>query len=228
MLMKLAVTLTALILTNLTGEAHAADPIFGKEIRLQGYSAGGNGCPSGSVSVIMSPDGSEFSVLYDKLTVGVGPGKPTAYASCEVDISLSKPFMMGFRIESADFRGFVSLAPGVVAEQRVKLSSGLVKEIRNATADFGAQRWYGPTQENYILSTVHPTSQLDVLSCVPLNKKTHIIIKTEIRMQQNRNPNGTGLLAVDSTDGKLIQRYHVRWENCARDIGSIIGGLFGR
>lgn len=196
------------------------------QLQMTGVISGGSGCPQGTVNVAMAPDGSSFSVLYDRLGTQVGPGVRVGAADCRVEIKIRKPLMLGFQIESADFRGFVALDPGVAAEQRVSVAAGAIRQIRDATADFGHQRWVGPVQQPFTLTAVRP-GRLDILACAPPRENISIVIKTQIRMQQARNPNGQGLLTVDSADGKVMQRYKLRYQNCARTIGSVIGGILG-
>jgi len=196
-------------------------------IRYIGFSNGGPGCPQGSVQVVMSPDGGSFTVIYDRLNLRIVPGQASAATECEVDISLNKPPLLGLKVMSADFRGFVGLTPGVWAEQKVSVAAGLVKEFRRVSADFGQQSWVGPTQQNFNLSTVHVRNPTDILSCLPPNKKTHVIIKTKLKVYQQNGLGGEGLLAVDSTDGRFTQHFNIAWVDCIQSIGGLLDGLFG-
>lgn len=205
----------------------ASSQVFAAPIRYVGHVNGGPGCPQGSVQVVMTPDGSSFTVIYDRLNLHLMPGQGTAATECEVDISLNKPPLLGMKVMSADFRGFVGLSPNVWAEQRVSVAAGLVKEFRRVSADFGQQSWVGPTQQNFNLQTVHTRNPTDILSCLPPNKKTHVIIKTKLQVYQRGGLGGEGILAVDSTDGRFTQRFDIQWVDCVGVIGGLLGGLFG-
>lgn len=208
-----------------------ADPAFAGpagDIQMVGYSSNGLGCPQGSVTVQWAPDGNSFTVLYDRLLVEVGGGRgPRAGTNCNVDIQLRKHRLAGFSVEAVDFRGFVQLDPGVVAQQVVRVASGSSKELRALTTDFGFQRWQGPVAENYILSTVRPPRRPEILNCLPFREQTQLTIKTEMQIQ-NAQGGRSGMMAVDSSDGRVMQRYHLRWQNCAATTIDLIGNLIGR
>lgn len=195
------------------------------EVEITGLSIGGNGCPQNSVDVVLAPDAKSFTVLYDQFYVEVAPGRSKQSAKCQVELDFKKPRAMGFTIEAVDFRGFVHLEPGATAEQKVSAGISASSRIRQATSDFGYQRWSGPVSENFILSTVRPFKTPEILNCLPAKKSTTLVLKSELKINQ-RHPASSGLLTVDSTDGRMAQRYHMRWVNCAKAIGGIIGGLF--
>jgi hypothetical protein len=195
-------------------------------VQVTGVISGGAGCPQGTVQVVMAPDGSSFTVLYDQLQLQASPSQPIGAMDCTVTINLRKPLLMGFGIESVDFRGFVGLDRGVAAEQRVSVTSGAVKGIREISTEFSTQTWRGPLRQNYTMTTVRPLQGLEILNCLPPRENTKIVIKSRLRMQVQHG-HGEGLLTVDSTDGKMAQKYHLRWQNCANDIGNVIGGILG-
>ena len=133
---------------------------------------------------------------------------------------------MGFRIESADFRGFVHLDPGVIADQNVRISSSPIPELRKVSAEFASQQWVGPVSQNYTLTTVRPLRTPEVLDCVPPRENTQIIIQSRIRIAQ-AGGSRIGQLTVDSVDGKLVQRYNLKWVNCLKSARDFIRGLGG-
>ena len=218
--MRLLGALAAFTFATLNLTAAQAAP----RVEVTGVITGGNGCPQGTAQVVMAPDGSAFTVLYDAMNLHVDPSNPNGILDCQVHINIKKPLMMGFFVESADFRGFVALDPGMVAEQQVSLASGATSDIRRMTSDFGVQRWAGPVADNYTITTVRPRTGLDILNCVPPREKTRIVVTSRISIRPGTAA-GNGQVAVDSTDGRLAQHYRLRWQNCANDIGNAIGGI---
>ncbi len=107
--MKLFKSLVAgtVLLSVFSSQALAAS-----EVSIQGAGYGGNGCPAGSASVNVSPDGQELSVLFDKFVAD----KNTRRASCNLTIPIKVP--QGFQISlyDADYRGYV--APRTTARLR--------------------------------------------------------------------------------------------------------------
>jgi Domain of unknown function (DUF4360) len=101
LIMKLLHTcLTGAVLLAVTsGQALATSAVS-----IQGAGYGGNGCPAGSASVNVSPDGQELSILFDKFVAD----KNQRRASCNLTIPIKVP--QGFQISlyNADYRGYVA------------------------------------------------------------------------------------------------------------------------
>jgi len=200
------------------------------QIQVTGLKTSGEACPEGSVQVQVAPDGSSFTVLDDRLVLSSTPGSPNARTQCQVTVNIRKPLMMGFTIESADFRGFIALDPGMIAEQKVSISTAPVKELQKISAEFGQQVFRGPIQQDYILSTVRPIKGSDILNCVPPRENTKIVINTDLRIRVG-SQNGFGEFTVDSVDGKVRQTYRLKKQDCAQQLGNALGtliDLFGK
>jgi hypothetical protein len=77
-----------------------------------GYPAtGGNGCPAGTVSANLSPDGTQLSILFDQFLAEAGPGvgKTLDRKSCNISIPVTVPGGYSVSIMAVDYRGFVGL-----------------------------------------------------------------------------------------------------------------------
>ena len=77
-----------------------------------GYpSTGGNGCPAGTVSANLSPDGQQLSILFDQFVAEAGPavGKTLDRKSCNISIPVTVPGGYSISIMAVDYRGFVGL-----------------------------------------------------------------------------------------------------------------------
>lgn len=196
-------------------------------VQMLGYQSRGAGCPAGSVQVIWAPDYRSFTILYDRLLLEAGRGRGSAgQISCEVEMNLQKHRLQGFAVEAVDFRGFVQLDPGVRAQQIVKVSSGSTKELRTLSTDFGSQRWQGPIDRNYTLSTVRPARRPEILNCIPYRENTRLVVQTKLEIS-NAGGGRSGMMAVDSGDGRVMQRYHVRWQNCVETTKDLIEDIIG-
>ncbi len=174
--------------------------------------SGGAGCPQGTVQVVMSPDATAMTVLYDAFHLNVKDANSVAIMDCEVRVKFEKPAATNFGIESADFRGFVSLEPGLVALQKVHVRSGSTREERLASAEFAEQRWIGPVNEEFILTT-HRPSGVEMVGCHPTREKTRVVIRSRIRINSRRS-GGSGQLTVDSVDGRVAQKFNLKWQSC--------------
>ena len=213
-----------------------------REIQVQSIDYGGDGCPQGTVTTILSPDATTLTVLYDAFTARVGGGVGEERRSCNVTLRLKKPRLWSFSVDSVDFRGHIHLDHGVRAEQKVDFSSGPTRIGFNQS--FGFQRWVGPISQNYMLSTVRPLQGPQILTCLPPRENTKIELKSSIRLAGGGGHRG-GMMSVDSADGRLVQTYRLTWVSCLQalgelgrqpqsiraggvDIGGLIGGLLGR
>jgi hypothetical protein len=90
----------------------AISPASAQSVQIQGASYGGSGCPNGSASVSVSPDGQELTVLFDSFNV------TNSRKSCNLSIPIRVP--QGFQISlyDADYRGYV--APNTQANLRAE------------------------------------------------------------------------------------------------------------
>jgi hypothetical protein len=87
------------------------------KVKIVGAGYGGNGCPEGSASVNVSPDGQELSILFDQF-IALGNKSSEARKSCNLSIPIQVP--QGFQISlyDADYRGYV--APGTTGKLRAE------------------------------------------------------------------------------------------------------------
>ena len=189
------------------------------EVQILRVATTGSGCPEGSVQVILAPDASAITVLYDRYNLSVTAAAPNASMECDVMVDLRKPRDFGFSIESADFRGFVFLDEGMTAEQKVQIQSGPVKGIRKITSEFGSHIWSGPFRDEYLLNAQRTVRRPEVLDCVPPRAETKIIINSIVRIHPNATP-GSGQVSVDSLDGRVLQKYHLQWQSCGHGRGN--------
>ncbi len=184
------------------------------QVTLTGVEYQGSGCPQGHVSVTLSPNGSAFSVLYDSFNLTVGDNIAQAQANCSITLHLRKPKKLGFRVDNADFRGFVALDPGVTATQKVQVMAGPNHGHQQLSAEFGTQVWNGPMADNYILRAVRPTNNRPpVLDCVPPKENTDIVINSQVNLAGGSNDR-FGQFTVDSVDGLIVQKFALTWIDC--------------
>lgn len=173
----------------------------------------GDGCPANTVQVIMAPDNSSFSVLYDAFTMEAGgsTSQSTDTKSCTLKFEIDIPKGKYVDIKAADFRGFASLAKGVVVEQTVRHQVGFNKL---ANSGLGFQLLVGPTEGDYVVTSSKPTTKISkLLACLPLKDETQIILKTRIKMTGASN-NRPGLMTVDTTDGRIEHKFYLNLKSC--------------
>jgi hypothetical protein len=246
---KLRATLLTLLISSFSQLA-LAQRFNPSEVAISSISMNGNGCPAGSARAVLAPDASSLTVLFDQLQARSNSVMPVDRKNCSLVIQMSKPKLWSFAIESADFRGFVSLSAGSQATQKVSVNVGRLGAPQ-LTASFAEQRWVGPLATPFLISSARPIDGPKLLSCFPFGRDTKVAIESTLTARAAQG--GEALLDVDSFDGKLVQKYNLKWINCisaAGDIfrrfggaqgqgggssgnpgdiiGGIIGGIFGR
>src|SRR4051812_39230480 len=89
-------------------------PASADDIALGQPSYGGNGCPQGTASAVLSDDRKTLTILFDKFSAQAG--KPTGRTldrkSCNIAVPLHIPSGLSVAIFSIDYRGFNSLPTG--------------------------------------------------------------------------------------------------------------------
>jgi hypothetical protein len=93
---------TATLITSFITPAFARN-----RVQIVGGEYGGNGCPAGTASVTVSPDGQELSILFDQF-IAYGNNARESRKSCNLTIPIEVP--QGFQISfyDVDYRGYVS------------------------------------------------------------------------------------------------------------------------
>lgn len=193
--------------------AFTADAADLSSVKITGVNFQGSGCPQGSVHTAFSPQSGQFSILYDAFTLNVGGPtmQNTDVRGCEVRIDLKLPFGYAINVESADFRGFVSLDGGVIAQHTVDHQVGSNKL---ATYGFGTQIFAGPKQETYFIQSQKPNIRLPkLLQCLPLKQNTTLMVRTHVKITGADGPR-IGLMTVDSADGQIEQKYVLSLRRC--------------
>jgi hypothetical protein len=194
----------------------------GVEIESINYS--GTGCPAGSVRAILAPDASALTVLYDRFEARVNNIEPNSKKNCKVILRIKKPKFFSFAVESADFRGFVALSPGVKATQKVNLQTGQ-GTLGDININLGMQVWQGPINDNFLVKAVKPLNELKYLNCFQPKNSANLEINS-VSILENGGVGKEGIIAMDTTDASLVQRYNLKWINCIEKGIGVIGGLF--
>ncbi|QHG19356.1 MULTISPECIES: DUF4360 domain-containing protein [unclassified Nostoc] len=180
----------ATLITASVGPAFAND-----KVEIVGAEYGGNGCPEGSASVSVSPDGQELSILFDKF-IAVGNKAEERRKNCNLSIPIKVP--QGFQISlyDADYRGYV--APSTIGRLRAEYF-------------FAGQR--GPVFSR----TFNGESDYNVRDQLVTVADVWSRCGDSVNMRVNAamTASGQGMATVDSFD--LAHRglvYHVKYRQC--------------
>ena len=176
------------------------------DIRLGTPAYGGNGCPAGSASAVLSPDAKSLTILFDKFVVETGgsTGKQSDRKSCNVAIPVHVPSGLTVSVFKIDYRGFNNLPYGAYSQFNVEYF------FAGTRGPSLTKTFAGNLSANYMLSndiigratTWSPCGQ-DVL----LRSNSNMFVKT--------NPNmAEAMSTLDSMDIKSGIQYQLKWARC--------------
>ncbi|MGZ3773594.1 MAG: DUF4360 domain-containing protein [Pseudobdellovibrionaceae bacterium] len=191
-------------------------------VRVQNIQAVGSGCPNGSYSATISPDGQAFSVLLDNFVASSTMQNPISRLSCQLKINFEVPRGWTFAVFSADYRGYAYAEPGTMAVHQA-LYSFDGSQPRNerpgyqngGTYSFRSQEFHGPYNDNYF---IHYDLDHRLAPWAPCNNdETQTLFVTTFLMSRNLNLSSSlnAQITLDSIDGKLqSQNYQLGWRTC--------------
>lgn len=201
---KLLMLLGILTLTSTATAAPNPNDVYLGE---PGY--GGNGCPQGTASTILSPDQKSLSVLFDDYYVEAGGGSRSrriARKSCNIAIPVHVPQGWSVSIIDIDYRGYNSLPRGAKSTFNVEyfFAGRRGPKIR--------ENFYGSLDDEFMVTDKLGVGALVWSACgadVNLRVNTSMMVRTNARKQE-------ALATVDSADFKAGLVYHLKWKRCRR------------
>lgn len=205
------------LLSRLTTQAQVPSGV-----QIANVQAVGTGCPQGSFSANISPDGQAFSLLLDNYIAESSFQNPISRLMCEVRVSIRVPRGWSYSVISADYRGYAYAEVGtVVTHQGLYSFDG--SRPRNERPGFGdggtysfrAQEFRGPYNNNYyIRHTIDPR----IAPWSPCrNDDLQTLHITTFLMARNLNSASQlqAQINLDSIDGSLqAQSYQLQWRQC--------------
>lgn len=224
--MKTLLTLASfLILTT----AHA-------QIKFEQVTYSGSGCPQGTVSTAVSPDGSSLSILFDEFRAEVpqfdgnndnhsmpGRNRNTTtlnHKNCALSFTASLP--QGTKAEALEIslqaRGAAMIDQGVEA-----LFAAILVGYNGLSRSGGrpqiiAQKHWralsGPVDEEYTISPV-TTVRLNSGCAMGQNRGIRFDLKNHVRAEiTDGNTSKHGLITLDSADMKGLLKFTLRTRPC--------------
>jgi hypothetical protein len=167
----------------------------------------GSGCPAGSVAENLSDDLTAFTLLFDDYVAEIGPGVPRREnrKNCQINIDLKFPQGWSFTLFEMDYRGYVGIDRGVTALQ----SSRYYFQGNSHSCKFDTA-FYGSKDDDF---EIHDTVAASALVWSPCGANRSLNINTQVRLA-SRSRNATGIITMDSVDGKVTQLYGIKWKRC--------------
>jgi hypothetical protein len=178
-------------------------------IVIDGVTANGTGCPTGTAAVSVSPDGTAFTVTYSNYLAQVGPGTAPADSSknCRLDLTVRVPNGLTYAVASAGYQGFASVAPG--ASGTLRAGYHFQGDLRTTHS---THRFAGGFTNNWQATD---TVNVHALAFAPCGEQRDFTIDTELRVDPGTsNPGATSFLEMDSTDGSIKTVYRLALKQC--------------
>ena len=170
-----------------------------------------NGCPAGSYTIVMSPDGTTLSVLFDQFNVdslGIA-ASATPRKVCRISAPLNLPANRSIGVYKVDYRGFAKLA----AKQETRL------EVQYFLGPHGSEhgrvfkrKVNGPHEGDFLFTETIGAGQMKRVGC-----GTAAALKLGITLSLDGAVPADGAMAtLDTTDaaarGALV--YHLDLRKC--------------
>jgi hypothetical protein len=175
------------------------------DIQLGQPAYGGNGCPAGSASAVLSPDNKSLSILFDQFIVEAGGGLgSTARKTCNIAIPVHVPQGYSLSIIAVDYRGYVSLPAQASARMTAEyFLAGSIGPRFDKT-------FIGRTDTDYTF-----TNDIGVQAQVwsPCGADTTLRVNAAMLVRTNRFQD-QAMATVDSADFKAGVLYKLQWRTC--------------
>ncbi len=177
-----------------------------QSLQLGQPSYGGNGCPGGSASAILSPDNSELSVLFDNYIAEAGAttGRRIDRKSCNLAVPVRVPSGYSVAIVQVDYRGYTAIPAGGRNQFDVEYFWA------GARGPKISRVFTGPSNDSYIVTDRLLASTLVWSGCgaeVNLRINSSMMAQSNSRMEQT-------IGTVDSVDVSSGLIYHLTWRRC--------------
>lgn len=178
------------------------------EVTVQVVSAAGSGCPSGSVSSVIAPDGKSFILGFDEYLAEAGPGIPLSKGRkfCNLAIVMNVPNGVSYTIADVNYRGYAFLEEGIEALQKsTYFFAGNIAQASMRSA------FKGPFDDDYVVGDSVGFNSVLWSEC---SGEQPVSIKTEVRVNNMFNRQGSGIITTDTIDGRLTHQYGLRFREC--------------
>ncbi|MDG0815251.1 DUF4360 domain-containing protein [Bdellovibrio svalbardensis] len=191
-------------------------------ISIQGLQANGTGCPQGSYSANISPDGQAFSLLLDNYVAASDLHNPISRLNCELRVNFRVPRGWTFTVVTADYRGYAYAEQGSTVFHQALYSFDGSKPINerpgyenNGKYSFRAQEFRGPYNGNYTIHQELNPSVAPWAPCSSVDQQTLFITTYLMARNLNLSSSIQAQITLDSVDGAIqSQNFQLRWRRC--------------
>ncbi len=202
--MILKLTLIITFLSSLMAFAAPPNPLA-----VDFIEAKGRGCPPGSFSYAMTPDGSVLSVLFSQFTAQANSEIDIRQQSaCNLILRIRMAKGYGVGIVNADYSGFVSL---IGPNSRAVFRSGWVLRDNGQKVATGPnlnQIFSTPVNSNFYVRT--PTPDIQWIGCN--DQQARLILQSSIAAVARKG--SEAMITVDSSDISTQMKFFLSVRPC--------------
>jgi Domain of unknown function (DUF4360) len=179
---------------------------------LPAWAQEANGCPEGSYKVVMSPDGTSLSILFDQFSLesSSASGSAKQRKVCRISAPLNLPENQSIGVYKVDYRGFAKL----VAKQETNLDvQYFLGPQDNQRGRVFKRKVKGPHEGDYLFTETIGAGQMKRVGC-----GTAAVLNVGITLSlDGALPAGEAMSSLDTTDaargGALV--YHLDLKKCS-------------
>lgn len=170
-----------------------------------------NGCPDGSYSLVLAPDGTTLSILFDKFSVESSPTSSVAVQTkvCRISAPLKLPANHSIGVYKVDYRGFAKLAPKQETELDVKYFLG---PHNNPHGRVFKRKIKGAHEGDYFFTETIGAGQMKRVGC---GDAAMLNVAITLNLVGDRGA-GEAMASLDTTDaakgGAMV--YHLDLKQC--------------
>lgn len=192
-------------------------------VQVRSVQAVGSGCPQGSYSAMISPDGSAFSLLLDQYVAESTRQMTLSRKNCQLKVDFAVPAGWQFSVLSADYRGFANVEGGSVATHQAIYSFDGARPPNErpgfqdgSNYSFKAQDFNGPYQNNYYIHNEIDPRLAPWSPCMgTANQSLYVATFLTARSLNPRSPS-SAMITLDTIDGQVqSQNFRLSWRTCS-------------
>lgn len=180
-------------------------------VSLPAWGQEANGCPAGSYSIVMSPDGTSLSLLFDQFNLESSglPSTARPRKVCSITAPLNLPSNQSIGVYKVDYRGFAKL----VAKQETTLEiQYFLGPHDNGRGRVFKRKVKGPYQGDYLFTETIGAGQMKRVGC-----GTAAVLKVDITLSLDGALSaGEAMASLDTTDAASRRGlvYHLDLKKC--------------
>lgn len=166
-----------------------------KGLYIANVEASGTGCPAGTWSADIAPDGKVFTLVLSKyeLKLAKEDRSNTQSIDCDINVSLKSPAGLSYAISTFAYQGYAFLQPGVEAQLQANYHFTGLAQAKQHNSN---KTLVGPVDKSYLFKDT-----ISTLDWSPCGTTRSLNISTTL-LGQNTSPKQDGYINMNSVDAE--------------------------